>query len=90
MLGVASSLVDNSGRLGRHCIGCCYSYCYSVHQVRNNCTVVVIVFVYVPMANRRTSLAITVKRKLLLGLPCPAIPTHMSALSSNMVLFRSI
>ena len=38
VLGVASSLVGNSES---HCIGCCYSPCYCVHQVHWNCSLVV-------------------------------------------------
>ena len=40
VLGVTSSPMENSGNSGSHCIGCCCSRCYRVHQILNKSAVV--------------------------------------------------
>ena len=84
MVVVASSLVEN---LGSHCIRCCYSRCYSVHQVRYNCAVVVDYFRVCTYGLLSDQLGYCCKKNWLKGLPYSVIITLMSALSSNKVLF---
>ena len=63
-LGFASSLVEDSGNTGSHCIGCRYRRCYSVHLVRYNFSVVVDCFVVCTYGSWSTQLGYCFEKTL--------------------------